>query len=447
MLCNIKDQLDNPAVRTIMAASAFDPSAAPKPLDQVTDEERARLFPVILSDYNPAWPQWFTEEKENLLRLTGTNKITRISHYGSTSVPGLTAKPTVDILLEINEDTDIDNLIASLPYPEYICLNPPTTPSEPPYLMFLKGYTSTGFADKIYHIHVRYPGDWDELYFRDYLIAHPETADEYAALKAKLHKDFEYDRDGYTDAKSAFIRAVTEKARKETALERMTENNQWVEEILKDRNLALIGFADLSEIDTENRYGYQYGICIAIALKVFPSATNEPSKEYYIEYKNVSARLREASDFLAEKIKERGFNACSLAHERQNEAYRTQLPFKTLATRAGLGWIGKSATLITKEYGNAIRLNGVLTDLPIKVGTPVNASLCGECDKCVKHCPGHAIMGNTWRLHVDRDILLDAVRCKKAVVERGKVFNVTDGTCGICISVCPWTKQYGLELE
>lgn len=123
------------------------------------------------------------------------------------------------------------------------------------------------------------------------------------------------------------------------------------------------------------------------------------------------------------------------------------MPFKTLATRAGLGWIGKSAALITKEYGNAIRLNGVLTDLPIKVGTPVNESFCGECDKCVKHCPGHAITGNTWRLHIDRDILLDAVSCKKTVIERGKVFNVADGTCGICISVCPWTKRYRLELE
>lgn len=63
-------------------------------------------------------------------------------------------------------------------------------------------------------MHVRYPDDWDELFFRDYLIAHPETATEYAALKSKLRKDFEFDRDGYTDAKTAFIRTVIAKARK-----------------------------------------------------------------------------------------------------------------------------------------------------------------------------------------------------------------------------------------
>ena len=227
----------------------------------------------------------------------------------------------------------------------------------------------------------------------------------------------------------------------------MIESNTWIKEILKDKNIALIGFADLSEIDANIRYGYQYGISIAIALKIFPSTTSEPSKEYYDEYKQVSARLREVSDFLAEKIKERGFNAYSLAHEKQNEAYRTQLPFKTLATRAGLGWIGKSAALITKQYGNAIRLNGVLTDMPIKTGSPINESLCGECEECVKRCPGHAIKGITWHLHMDRDILLDAVSCKKAVIERGKVFNVTDGTCGICISVCPWTNRYRMELD
>lgn len=189
----------------------------PKPHGEETDKERqARIYPVILSEYNPAWPEWFAEEKEKLERLIGTENIARINHFGSTSVPGLTAKPTVDILLQINEDTDINKLIAALPSPDYICLSGAglTMPTPPPHLMFLKGYLPDGFAEKVYHIHVRYPGDWDELYFRDYLIAHPETASKYAALKTKLHKDFGHDRDGYTKAKTAFIREVTEKARK-----------------------------------------------------------------------------------------------------------------------------------------------------------------------------------------------------------------------------------------
>ena len=188
---------------------------APKSLDQITDEERARLFPIILSEYNPDWPRWYAEESEKLRCLIGEEHIVRISHIGSTAVPGLTSKPTVDILMEISEGIDVDQLMAALPNPEYICLHPPTTPSEPPHLVFLKGYTPTGFADKVYHIHVRYPGDWDELRFRDYLIAHPEIAAEYAELKRKLRGAFEFDRDGYTEAKTEFIRSVVDKAKAE----------------------------------------------------------------------------------------------------------------------------------------------------------------------------------------------------------------------------------------
>ena len=172
----------------------------------LTDEERAALYPIILSEYNPAWPQWFAEEKVALERLIGED-IVRISHVGSTAVPGLMAKPTVDILLEIAENTDVEALMAVMP-PAYICLYPPTMPTPPPHLCIIKGYLATGFAERVYHIHVRYPGDWPEPRFRDYLIAHPETAAAYAALKRELRERYEHDRDGYTAAKGAFIGTV-----------------------------------------------------------------------------------------------------------------------------------------------------------------------------------------------------------------------------------------------
>lgn len=75
-------------------------------------------------------------------------------------------------------------------------------------MMFLKGYTPEGFKGQAYHVHVRYRGDGDELYFRDYLLAHPETAKEYGELKLKLKKQYEHDRDGYTDAKTDFIQRI-----------------------------------------------------------------------------------------------------------------------------------------------------------------------------------------------------------------------------------------------
>jgi len=185
-----------------------------------TDEERrARIYPVILSEYNPAWTEWFVEEKANLERLIDADNIVRISHIGSTSVPGLTAKPTVDIILEITETTDLEKLISSvLLSPEYICLREDdlTISTPPPHLRFIKGYLPDGFAKKVYHIHVVYSNDndtQDKLLFRDYLIAHPEAVTEYAELKRKLFEDYEHNRDGYTEAKGAFIKEIIEKAR------------------------------------------------------------------------------------------------------------------------------------------------------------------------------------------------------------------------------------------
>ena len=178
----------------------------------MTDEERTKLFPIVLHEYNPAWPEWYAEEKERLIQLIGGGNIARITHVGSTSVPGLAAKPTVDILLEIAEGADVEKLIAAMPEHEYVCLRQQTIPTHDRALL-LKGYTDTGFAEKAFHIHVRNPGDWDELYFKDYLRAHPEAADAYAALKRGLKEQFELDRDGYTNAKGEFINALTQRAR------------------------------------------------------------------------------------------------------------------------------------------------------------------------------------------------------------------------------------------
>jgi len=150
--------------------------------------------------------------------LIGVESIYHIFHIGSTAVPGLTAKPTVDIILEVNETTDLDELTAALSSPEYICLSVAglTMPTPPPHMTFIKGYLSNGFDEKVYHIHVRYSNDNDtneKLLFRDYLIAHPEAVTEYAELKRRLFKDYEHDRDGYTEAKGTFIKEIIGKAR------------------------------------------------------------------------------------------------------------------------------------------------------------------------------------------------------------------------------------------
>lgn len=184
-----------------------------KSLEEMTDQERWQLFPVILCEYNPDWPKNYLMEQKELEKTIGKDNMVRINHIGSTSVPGLLAKPTIDILLEIKADTNTGELIKRLEKAGYIYSPQPHNP--PPHMMFLKGYTVRGFEGQVYHLHIRYAGDWDEFYFRDYLQNHPETAEEYARLKLTLKKEFERDRDSYTQAKTHFIRQVTALARNE----------------------------------------------------------------------------------------------------------------------------------------------------------------------------------------------------------------------------------------
>ena len=183
------------------------------PLQKMTNEELWVLFPIILSEHRAEWTKFYEQEKDTIISALGTKNISRINHIGSTSVPGLIAKPTIDILLEIPTDADIPSLTTALISAGYICNMQPNNPA--PHLMFMKGYTPQGFRGQAVHLHVRFPWDWDELYFRDYLRSHPKTAKSYGKLKQNLQLRYEHDRDAYTEAKTDFIQEATRLARKE----------------------------------------------------------------------------------------------------------------------------------------------------------------------------------------------------------------------------------------
>lgn len=183
-----------------------------KELSEMTLEELWMLFPIILKEHNQEYMNWYEEEKTELLK-NFPKDIERINHIGSTAVEGLIAKPTVDILMEIYKDSNIDEVKDKLHSMGWglMC----STDSPEFKHTYNKGYTKYGFAEKVYHLHVRYKDDWGELYFRDYLIEHPQIAKEYGNLKLKLGKQFEHNRDAYTEAKSVFVLDITDKARKE----------------------------------------------------------------------------------------------------------------------------------------------------------------------------------------------------------------------------------------
>lgn len=189
------------------------------PLLSMTNEELWQLFPIVLTEHQAVWIKRYAEEAGRLTEAVGKENIIRIDHIGSTSVPGLLAKPTIDILLQIRDTAKPEAFIERMQNAGYLFSPQPQKP--PPHMMFLKGYTVNGFEGQVYHVHVRYQGDWDELYFCEYLRRHPEKAREYGELKLRLQKEYEHDRDGYTAAKSDFILSVTKLARARTAAPEM----------------------------------------------------------------------------------------------------------------------------------------------------------------------------------------------------------------------------------
>lgn len=180
--------------------------------------QRAVREEVAIAPYDPAWPEAFRQEKAHLLSCLPGDLIRRVEHFGSTAVPGLAAKPVVDVLVEV---TDLEatkvRIAPVLEAQGYEYFWRPTHGDDGPpfYAWFIKRNPRTGV--RTHHIHMvesHFGEHWDRLLFRDYLIEHPQVAREYEALKLRVASDSPRDRVAYTRGKTEFITRVTEEAKR-----------------------------------------------------------------------------------------------------------------------------------------------------------------------------------------------------------------------------------------
>ena len=179
-------------------------------LSEITLEELWELFPIFLVPYDGKWNEYYNEMENSIKRLLSDYPVDRISHIGSTAIHNIWAKNIVDVMVEIPQSVDMKEIARVLEQNGFIRMS-----DEANRISLNMGYTENGFADKVYHIHLRYAGDNAELYFRDYLNEHPDVAKEYETSKLQLWKQYEHNRDAYTDAKTDFISKWTAVARKD----------------------------------------------------------------------------------------------------------------------------------------------------------------------------------------------------------------------------------------
>ena len=179
-----------------------------KKLEEMSLEELWQLFPIFLVEHSKDWELWYEEEKRIITSLIPKEYIIRVAHIGSTAISNIWAKNIVDILIEINLETQLEQVKNILTNNGWLCMSENLN-----RISMNKGYTEQGFADRVFHLHLRIKGDNDELYFRDYLRENEDIAKEYESLKLSLWRRFEHNRDGYTDSKTDFIKKYTQSAR------------------------------------------------------------------------------------------------------------------------------------------------------------------------------------------------------------------------------------------
>ncbi|MCK5134545.1 MAG: epoxyqueuosine reductase [Bacteroidales bacterium] len=222
-----------------------------------------------------------------------------------------------------------------------------------------------------------------------------------------------------------------------------------VEKYLIPPEQFLYGFADLNRVLNPQFGDFRFGISIGQQLdyRIVNSIKSGPTPAYYDHYKTTNEELSLLSQNIAQELNRNGIETLciepTISTDKLDSDYyltlRSKLSHKMVATRAGLGWIGKTALFISKEFGPRLRLVTILTNTPLLISSiPVNKSRCGKCVICVEACPAKTASGQLWDTTLDRDQFFDAQKCRAMCKEFGeRILGPDARICGICVSVCP----------
>lgn len=187
-----------------------------KKLEELTIEEWGDLFPIKMMPPQADWALIFQKEK-SLIKATLPKKAPLdIQHIGSTAIPGITSKGSIDMLIDIPEELLFDKeIILRMEHIGYeFCIQGGYGPA---YMIFAKGFNRKGKKEQKYFVHMtpkNHSEMWDRIHFRDYLIKHIEVAKEYENLKLELSSKFSKDKRSFTKGKTEFVTRFTELAKK-----------------------------------------------------------------------------------------------------------------------------------------------------------------------------------------------------------------------------------------
>lgn len=215
-------------------------------------------------------------------------------------------------------------------------------------------------------------------------------------------------------------------------------------QLLKDKGAALVGIGDMTGIENCD---YPIGISVAVPVPVHvvKDLKTAPTEEYYELYDILNDKLNQIVKAGEKFLQDKGYNALARSTDVVvvDSNNHSGLPHKTVATKAGLGWIGKNNLLVTTEYGSAIRISSLLTDAPLRTNEPILESKCGPCHLCVDACPAQALKGTLWKAGMEREEIVDIWQCYETQLRIMKeATGIDTDLCGRCFAVCARSQKY-----
>jgi epoxyqueuosine reductase QueG len=205
---------------------------------------------------------------------------------------------------------------------------------------------------------------------------------------------------------------------------------------------SIVGFADLNRMVPQEWMHLKAGVSVGVRLSnsIIDEIKNGPTLAYAHHYRTTNQLLDLIAIKITNHFQSSGYEALPIpASQRVDDRnLKGLISHKMVATRAGLGWIGKNDLLITPQYGPRIRLVSVLTNSPLRVGQPVSESKCGKCQLCVKTCPACALKGENWRVNTTREEIIEVNLCHEVTKHNKEILG--EKICGICVSVCPFGR-------
>jgi epoxyqueuosine reductase QueG len=215
----------------------------------------------------------------------------------------------------------------------------------------------------------------------------------------------------------------------------------------------IYGFGDLTGLLDPVYSHVTHGISIICRLDddIIDGIGNGPTLEYYTLYTKVNLDLNAIVANIARDLTSELYTFlpvyATIEDPSIQETFAKTLTYnfshKMVATRSGLGWVGKTDLLISRQFGPRIRMASVVTNYPLPCNeVPINESRCGTCRICVDTCPAKAANGIPWDIHTPRDVFFDPFKCRKYCREISKrSLSLDISLCGKCVMVCPMGKQ------